>query len=231
MKNTIRNTVKEVYNTNTKNMNINTSLSASQFTSNNVVKSLKSSNMSNNFSNNNAQANLELPKNQSNMYILLFFIILIVLAFSIVAYLFRDKIKGFFLRKKSESKEVVKIKAKDEKLKETKTRLEDKNNNTEKDNTEKDKLLIKKDEKVLADDKIKKNTKKKDESVSKTSTMKVPENKIYYSDDKLVKENNMYCYIGKDDDMRQCVQAFKDDVCTSGDIFNRIDECLVPQKG
>jgi len=40
----------------------------------------------------------------------------------------------------------------------------------------------------------------------------------------------MYCYIGEDDNMRQCIQVFKDDVCTSGDIFNRIDECLVPRK-
>tara|TARA_Y100000389_G_C17411040_1_gene490940 strand:- start:234 stop:914 length:681 start_codon:yes stop_codon:yes gene_type:complete len=226
MKNTIKNTVKEVYNTNVKNMNINPSLSASQFTSNNVVKSLKSSNVSNNFSNNNVQANLDLPKNQSNMYILLFFMMLIVFAFSIVAYLFRDKIKGFFREIKSESKEVVEIKAKDKELKETKTRLEDKNNITEKD-----KLLIKKDGKAIVDDKITKNTKKKDESESKSRTMKKSENKIYYSDDKIVKENNMYCYIGKDDDMRQCVQAFKEDVCTSGDIFGRIDECLVPQKG
>ena len=225
MKNTIKNTVKEVYNTNMKNMNINPSLSASQFTSNNVVKSLKTTNMSNNFSSNNAEANLELPQNQSNMYILLFFMMLILFGLSIVAYLFRDKIKGFFSKKKSKSKEVVEIKVKDEELKETKTRVEDKNNITEKDE-----LLIKKDGKVINDDKITKNIKKKDESEPKTSKMKKPDNKIYYSDDKIVKENNMYCYIGKDDDMRQCVQAFKDDVCTSGDIFNRIDECLVPQK-
>ena len=38
-----------------------------------------------------------------------------------------------------------------------------------------------------------------------------------------------YYYVGKDDNMHQCVEVFKGDVCTSGDIFNR-DECLVPPK-
>ena len=55
-------------------------------------------------------------------------------------------------------------------------------------------------------------------------------NKVNYPKDQIVKQDDMYCYVGEDDDMRQCVQVFKDDICTSGDIFNRIDQCLVPEK-
>ena len=37
-----------------------------------------------------------------------------------------------------------------------------------------------------------------------------------------------YCYIGTDDMVRHCVDAYAGDICTSGDIYNRIDECLKP---
>ena len=36
-------------------------------------------------------------------------------------------------------------------------------------------------------------------------------------------------FIGNDNNMRHCVQAYKDDVCTSGDIYKRMDDCLIPK--
>ena len=54
-------------------------------------------------------------------------------------------------------------------------------------------------------------------------------NKSDYSDNQIVKQDDMYCYVGEDDNMRQCIEVFKDDICTSGDIFYRIDQCLVPK--
>ena len=30
--------------------------------------------------------------------------------------------------------------------------------------------------------------------------------------------------------MRHCIEAYNGDICESGDVYNRIDECLMPKK-
>jgi hypothetical protein len=40
-----------------------------------------------------------------------------------------------------------------------------------------------------------------------------------------------YCYIGTDNNMRHCVDAYSGDVCTSGDVYKRMDDCLIPKLG
>ena len=32
------------------------------------------------------------------------------------------------------------------------------------------------------------------------------------SDNQIVKQDDMYCYVGEDDNMRQCIEVFKDDM-------------------
>lgn len=49
-----------------------------------------------------------------------------------------------------------------------------------------------------------------------------------YSPSQIIGENGGYCFIGSDDNMRHCVKAYKGDICSSGDIYSRIDKCLVP---
>ena len=49
-----------------------------------------------------------------------------------------------------------------------------------------------------------------------------------YSPSQIVGENGGYCFIGSDENMRHCVKAYKGDICSSGDIYSRIDKCIVP---
>lgn len=48
-----------------------------------------------------------------------------------------------------------------------------------------------------------------------------------YSDSQILK-NDGYCFVGSDNNIRHCVKAYEGEICSSGDIYNRIDECLVP---
>jgi|TARA_B110000114_G_C15020966_1_gene368867 hypothetical protein len=224
MKNTIRNTVKEVYNTDMKNITTNRSFSRSFSNHQNAPKNV---NYYSNNNNNTFQESIDLSPSQTNSY---WYILLIIFALFVtfgVVYYYRKVIKSEFQKwfnpEKTVSKEVVKIKEGGEELTERKTVSEKKDKIIEKD-----KLSIKKDGELVVDNKVVKESKKKEDRMDAPSSKK--SQNTQYSEDKYVNQDDMYCYIGKDDDMRQCIQAFKGDVCTSGDIFNRIDECLVPRQ-
>lgn len=236
MRDTIRNTVKEVYNTNVKNIgSVGPSpLSSSLFEKNhsNTTKNVSVGNYDNNtnklsLNNSNSQMNEGMPPSSSSFTSILFFLLLLV-AIAGAVYYYRKDIKKYFDKtfgkEKTISKEVVEIKENDEELKETKSLSE-----REGEIVEKDKLTIKKGDNVVVDDKVVKKSKKEEEKKKETKVQKNKIDKSKYSQNQIVGKDDMYCYIGEDDNMRQCIQVFKDDVCTSGDIFNRIDECLVPR--
>lgn len=213
MKHTIKNTVQEVYNTNFKDMKSDV----------NVNSFFKPTSLSPVDLNVKEYSNNNLSESNKNNYIFLVLIILLVIALVGAIYYYRKEIETYFKKilnpKKELSKKVIKINENGEELKETKTVSEEKDKIIEKD-----KLKIKKDGKTIVNDKITKETRKNEQA-------KVSSNiKKEYSQDKIVQQDDMFCYIGKDDSMRQCIEVFKNDVCTSGDIYNRIDECLVPRK-
>jgi hypothetical protein len=228
MKNTIRNTVSEVYNTDLKNMKVSPAIvstpSPNMFKVGNVANN--TTHVNNNAGGRGSDMNFDTVASQSSTSSMISLVVLMLLFVVLlgVIYYFRDNIKNYlrklFHSQKTISKEVVEIKENDEELKETKTVVEEKDKMIEKD-----KLSIKKDGELIVKDKIIKETKK--EEAPKNSSKNVSGN---YSPNQIVKQDDMYCYVGKDDNMRQCIEVFKDDVCTSGDIFNRIDECLVPPK-
>lgn len=228
MKNTIRNTVKEVYNTDLKNMKVMTpSLSGSP-----SLNVLNNENVVNKLANANdnrlvASPQIRSPQHSDTSFVFLIIIIILLVASMGAIYYFRDNIKDYLSKRftsgKVVSKEVVEIKENGEELKEIKTVEEEKGNVIEKD-----KLTIKKDGGLIVEDKIVRESKKKSNKSNKTNkngSMDV----VTYSPNQTVSQDDMYCYVGKDDNMRQCIQVFKGDVCTSGDIFNRIDECLLPR--
>ena len=68
--------------------------------------------------------------------------------------------------------------------------------------------------------------KEKDEG-SKEEESTIKQN---YSDSAIVKEDG-FCFIGTDDNMRHCVDAYSGDICTSGDVYRRMDDCLIPKPG
>ena len=49
-----------------------------------------------------------------------------------------------------------------------------------------------------------------------------------YANSKVITSESGFCYIGEDNNNRHCVNAYGGDVCTSGDVYNRIDKCLKP---
>lgn len=230
MKNTIKNTVNEVYDTNFSNVkktSLNQVLNKIKTKPNNNISN---SNISNNSGNNNVPGYNSSPNNynssnstdDSSPTTSLFFPLLLVFLIIIggLLYYFRQeinaRIKSVFNKEKEVSKKVTVIKDGDEKLKEIKKK-------------EKDKIIeedkIKKDGKVIEEDKI-----KRVGNVAKEKKRMVNSDlRSQYSRSQIVDADDMYCYLGTDDNMRQCIQAYKDEICTSGDIYNRIDECLVPK--
>lgn len=229
MKNTIQNTVKEVYNTNLKNMKVNPSL--------NMLKDEKNENepINENYTGDNSRFAKNMIVHslqpQNNSFILSFVSFFLLASILGVIYYLRDNIRDYFnkyfSKKRTISKEVVDIKENDEELKETKSVIQDKDKIIEKD-----KLSIIKDGEVIVQDKVVKERKKvSDENgLSKKGNNSSHANKNIHSPNQIVNQDDTYCYVGKDDDMRQCIQVFKGDICNSGDIFSRIDECILPQK-
>lgn len=94
----------------------------------------------------------------------------------------------------------------------------------EKNTIEKDNERLQKKIKDL-EDKLKKNDKKKENDKSS----KKANIKQQYSSSKILNDDG-YCFIGIDDNTRHCVEAYRGDVCESGDVYNRINDCLVPKK-
>ena len=75
----------------------------------------------------------------------------------------------------------------------------------------------------------KKSAEKKEEKKEKKSYDKLSKKeKKLYSPDQFVKEQG-YCYVGEENNMRHCVEVYNGDVCESGDIYKRIDKCLMPK--
>lgn len=76
-------------------------------------------------------------------------------------------------------------------------------------------------------DKSKQETPNKKQEKKSYNQLSKKEKKLY-SPDQFVKEQG-YCYVGEEDNMRHCVEVYNGDVCESGDIFKRIDKCLMPK--
>uniref|UniRef100_A0A6C0KY57 Uncharacterized protein n=1 Tax=viral metagenome TaxID=1070528 RepID=A0A6C0KY57_9ZZZZ len=230
MKNTIRNSVKEVYNIDLKNIKTTSPDSIKSFKTNRIDRGVENV-INNNTSNNsyNVPTQMVGVTQQSIPYYIYITILILLLLIVAAIYYYRSEIKDYFNTllnpKKRISKEVVKMKDNDEELKEIKIIEEDKEKVIEKD-----KLTIKKGGEVVVKDKVIKETNKKDTKPKVASSKINDDIRRQYSTNQIVSGDDMYCYVGKDDDIRQCVQVYKDDICTSGDIFNRIDECLVQRQ-
>ena len=220
MRDTIRNTVKEVYNTNVKNIGSTSEVVQSplpESTFYNVNKNVGDYINNTNNSNNSATSRIESTNHSSYSYLLLFLVFLLISVIVGLFYYYREDIKkylnNFFEEDKNGSKESKTVSEKQDEV------------------IEKDKLTIKKDGGVVVDKNNVKEIKKEQQEKPETKSKKNESIKNNYPRNQIVSRNDMYCYIGQDDNMRQCIEVFKDDICTSGDIFNRIDECLVPRGG
>ena len=210
MKNTIKNTVSEVY----KKVNNNYSFNRDLLNTNNINTTSKNQYKNTNSNkkrimNTNAdilKTNFNKQNNSMYIFLILFLVFLFIIA---IGLFFKESIIHFF-------KELFKNEEDQEKIKQLEDTIS-KNNALQNDMQNKMLELEKKN----STEKNKKKDKKLNKRISKDLLKD-------FSPEQFVK-NDGYCYIGVDDNMRHCEKVYAGDICQSGDIFNRIDECLVPK--
>lgn len=240
MKNTIQDTVKEVYNTNN-NKNSSFRKNVHNFdntlSSNNAIK--KNNNASSNIPQNQKMSSNDSSSNrgsfsrsvaglsgigayetlksassssttQSSATSILWAFIIVILVLALISalvFVFKDDIKPYVQSFFENEDYTQKVKALESKVEEEVS----KRTNMEK------KMSV-----------IQNNQSSKTKDKTKSSTQTPSDLKQQYSSSSIVSEDG-YCYIGTDNNMRQCVKAYAGDICTSGDIYKRMDDCLVPK--
>ena len=228
MKPTLRNSVKEVYKKSNKNNNNygfnNNFLNNNNNTSNNININNSQENNKNNAINNKFE-NSQSPIFNINTILIIIFFIIIASIIGAVIY-FKDSvldfIKNTFFKEETEKTE--------QEINDLKNELEE---------NKKNKLLIEQELEILRKQKVDSEsnetndtTKQKEESNKESKKIKKSiktneELRKLYSDNQFVKEDG-FCYIGSDNNMRQCVEVYNGDICESGDVYKRIDDCLMP---
>lgn len=204
MKNTIQETVKEVYKIN-KNNDVKFNKNIYDF-ERDFPRSVPRNNVNKNT--NVTLPSLPPPTSFSINPFLIVLLLLIILSIAIIV--FQEKIRDFFMKY-----------FKDDTLEKEKKNLESKVTE-EKEKTQaleqELKELKKKKEKTIVEEKTTEPSKASNDDKIKQS----------YSKTQMVNEDG-YCYIGTDDNMRHCVNAYVGDVCTSSDVYKKMDDCLMPK--
>lgn len=222
MERSLKNVVKEVY----KNTENNGSF---KFTGNNRDKSSNTSetinvSIKNRNSRNNENSRDFLSKKMENFdsysknqnYFSLSFIILIILflAFSTAAtaiYFYYDNVMSFLKQYFYD----------DTKEKELKNQMDQE--------SQKLKGEINSLKKELNDSNKKKTKETENKESPKTYAELKESQKKLYSQDQFVKDHG-FCYIGEENNTRHCVEVYNGDICESGDVYKRIDKCMLPEK-
>lgn len=215
---TIKEEVSEVYKTSNNNSSFNKNIYNFNSKLNKNVNGLFSPN--NTIQATNNRANKLTPPSipltsSSNMILYVFVALLGVIIVSVIV--FKDKIiemiKPFFLDDEDE-------KEKEDAKKEMESQITEK---------EEKNIALEEEVKTLKsslEKEVKTETKDKEAKVEKRENPL----KQQYSASQIMKEDG-YCYIGTDDNMRHCANAYTGDICTSGDKYRRIDDCLIPKSG
>jgi hypothetical protein len=213
MKNTIRETVKENYKTN-KNGNVKFNKNVYDFdrllnlNSNKSPPKNEFTNINTNYSQKQENTPFSPPLFFTNSLVIIFFILLLV---SAGVFIFRDNIMAFF----------TKIMKGDDDIEATKKELESK---LQKEHQHQ--KALKKELSELKNNAAKEKKSRKKEEPKSSIDKKIKQS---YSSSQIINDDG-YCFIGSDDNMRHCVDAYRGDVCTSGDVYKRMDECLIPKQ-
>ena len=248
MKDTIRNTVDEVYSSSISTLNNNSGyMNFKTPNTNNIINkviepSISLSEKSQSFVNNSDT--ISSKTTTSRVWILIPIFLFIILC--AIGWIFRENITSFINQKKNEifNKTLSPEETGDsdeEQNKESDKEIDEAQEETDKEYNEKDDDELVNKSKKDDDELVNKSKKDDDELVNKSKKeSKVPEQNRSskqvnesslsqnYSSSEIVGEDGGFCYIGSDDNVRYCTQAYKGDICTSGDIYNRIDKCIVP---
>ena len=251
MKDTIKNTVSEVYGNSISTLNNNTDIldrlsrSMNKNTINNMTNRIVNNSNTITKSMNNASRVSPLPEprpsydyNQTNKgsglwVLVLLFLIVVVCG---LLWFFKDNITKMVndMKKDKNGEDEEESESKDEetddKDEESNDENEDEKQEEEDKEVEDNEAEVKEPETNREEDKNKKETPKASKMSEDKSHQGVNEKELSqnYSPSQIVGENGGYCFIGSDDNMRHCVKVYKGDICSSGDIYSRIDKCIVP---
>jgi hypothetical protein len=234
MKGSLKNNLKNVYkNINNNNIGINKNVTG-------ITNRLNNDNMYSDFLDNGKNVNnniidsnvKKISKSNYHLYVILIIAVFLLLTLLILIYkddiinyfrnLFKDKdvddkIKTLEYSTKNNSDSINKeIKDLDDKLKNMqkdqeifKKQKEDEYEEDEVDEGEVDEGEVDEGDYLLKDG-------NKDISIN-----------AEYDKSNIIKEDS-YCYVGSDDNTRHCVKAYSGEICSSGDIYKRLDKCLIP---
>lgn len=232
MKGSLKNNLKNIYkNVNNNNVGINKNITG-------ITNRLKNDNMYSNFidsgkniNNNIVDSTVKKVSNYNyHLYIIIIVAVLILLILLIL--IFKDNIINYF-------RDLFKDKNVDDKIKD----LED----TTKNNSDVINKEIKDLDKKLSNMKDQQEILKKEKEEEKKRKTEGDEEDEEDEDDDLLKNKNKdisinaeydksniinedsYCYVGSDDNTRHCVKAYAGDICSSGEIYKRLDKCLIPE--
>lgn len=244
MKDTIKNTVSEVYgnsistlinNTDildriSRNMNkntINNTTNSIVNNSNTITKSMNATSKVSSLPGPRSSYDYDQTSKGSGLWVLVVLFLIVVVCG--LLWFFKDNItkmvndmkKGKNKDEESDSKNEVS----DDKDKETDDEDEESDNENEDEKQQEDN-----EPEVKEEDKNKKETPEASKISEDKTHQGVNEKELSqnYSPSQIVGENGGYCFIGSDENMRHCVKAYKGDICSSGDIYSRIDKCIVP---
>ena len=237
MKDTIRNTVDEVYSSSISTLNNNSGyMNFKTPNTNNIINkviepSISLSDKSQSFVNNSDT--ISSKTTTSRVWILIPIFLFIVLC--AIGWIFRENITSFINQKKNEifDKTLSPEETGDsgeEQNKESDKEIDEVHEETDKEDNEKDDDELVNNSKKDDDELINKSNKESKAPEQNRSSKQVNERSLSqnYSSSEIIGEDGGFCYIGSDDNVRYCTQAYKGDICTSGDIYNRIDKCIVP---
>lgn len=246
MKDTIKNTVSEVYgnsistlNNNTdildrisRNMNkntINNTTNSIVNNSNTITKSMDATSKVSSLPGPRRSYDYDQTSKGSGLWVLVVLFLIVVVCG--LLWFFKDNItkmvndmkKGKNKNKDEESDS--KNEVSDDRDKETDDEDEESDNEIEDEKQQEDN-----EPEVKEEDKNKKETPEASKISEDKTHQGVNEKELSqnYSPSQIVGENGGYCFIGSDENMRHCVKAYKGDICSSGDIYSRIDKCIVP---
>lgn len=218
--NNLFNRIKSGNNNKNSNSNVNSKRNSNTNTNNNTNKNYVNRNTT--MKRNIVTETTELMKTAQNgisSYVIIFMFLFVISLIAIVVF-FQESIMNYF-------KQFFNDEDKDKVINElSKVAEQDK----ERQNKLNDEIKSLKDEiSELASSKKKEDKKKEDKKKEEGVKKPKPSKSILqqYSDSQIL-NNDGYCFIGSDNNVRHCVKAYQGEICSSGDIYKRIDECLVP---
>ncbi len=229
MKGSLKNNLKNVYkNVNNNNVGINKNITG-------ITNRLKNDNMYSNFLDNGKNLNNNIVdstvKKVSNynyhIYIILIVAVLILLI--LLIFIFKDNIINYF-------RNLLKDKDVDDKLKNLEDVAKSNSDVINKEIKDLDEKLsnMKEQQEIFKKEEEEKKRKKEDQQdgyeeddLLKNKNKDISIN-AEYDKSNIINEDS-YCYVGSDDNIRHCVKAYAGDICTSGEIYKRLDKCLIPE--